>query len=129
MRSIPMPFQRARCNRQLVALVLTVGLASAIQAADRTEITFSDGRIFPESLTSTRDGTLYFGSLGQDSVYRATPKSSKADTWIRPKTNGLLTVLGAFADVPAGTLWVCASAAGGRDGAPVVGETALKAFS
>jgi sugar lactone lactonase YvrE len=120
---------QTRLNRQLATLALTVGLACATQAADRAEITFADGRIFPESLTSTRDGTLYFGSLGQDSVYRATPKSSRADTWIRPKTNGLQTVLGVFADEPAGTLWVCASAAGGRDGAPVVGETALKAFS
>jgi streptogramin lyase len=40
-----------------------------------------------------------------------------------------MTVLGVFADEPAGTLWVCASATGGRGGAPVVGETALKAFS
>jgi sugar lactone lactonase YvrE len=114
---------------KFATLALTVGLVCAIQAADRTEITFSDGRIFPESLTSTKNGAVYFGSLGQDSVYRAAPKSPKADTWIRPKTNGLQTVLGVFADEPAGTLWVCASAAGGRDGAPVVGETALKAFS
>ena len=119
----------ARLDGRFATLALTVGLACATQAADRAEITFADGRIFPESLTSTRDGTLYFGSLGQDSVYRATPRSAKADTWIRPKTNGLQTVLGVFADEPAGTLWVCASAAGGRDGAPVVGETALKAFS
>ena len=34
-----------------------------------------------------------------------------------------------FADEAAGMLWVCASASGGRGGAPVVGETALKAFS
>ena len=40
-----------------------------------------------------------------------------------------MTVLGVFADEPAGTLWVCASATGGRGGAPVVGETALKAFN
>ena len=120
-----MPFQ----GMKFATLVLTVGLGSAIQAADRTEITFADGRIFPESLTSTKDGAVYFGSLGQDSVYRAAPKSSKADTWIRPKTNGLRTVLGVFADESAGMLWVCASAAGGRDGAPAVGETALKAFS
>jgi sugar lactone lactonase YvrE len=33
-----------------------------------------------------------------------------------------------FADEPAGLLWVCASASGGRKGAPYVGETALKAF-
>jgi len=109
----------ARLDGRFATLALTVGLACATQAADRAEITFADGRIFPESLTSTRDGTLYFGSLGQDSVYRATPRSAKADTWIRPKTNGLQTVLGVFADESAGTLWVCASAAGGRDGAPV----------
>ncbi|MEO8257761.1 MAG: hypothetical protein ABI868_10500 [Acidobacteriota bacterium] len=110
-------------------MTLTLGLACVAQAADRTEITFSDGRIFPESLTSTKNGALYFGSLGQDSVYRAAPDASKAETWIKAKSNGLLTVLGVFADESAGTLWVCASAGGGRGGAPVVGETALKAFS
>jgi len=108
--------------------MVVVGLACAAQAADRTEITFADGRIFPESLTSTKNGAVYFGSLGQDSVYRAAPKSSKAETWIAPKTAGLQTVLGVLADEPAGTLWVCTSATGGRGGAPVVGETALKAF-
>jgi sugar lactone lactonase YvrE len=113
----------------LAALVVAVGFMCVAQAADRPEITFADGRIFPESLTSTKNGTIYFGSLGQDSVYRATPRSSTAERWIQAKANGLQTVLGVFADEPAGTLWVCASAAGGRDGAPVVGETALKAFS
>ena len=39
------------------------------------------------------------------------------------------TVLGVLADEPAGVLWVCTSASGGRNGAPYVGETALKAFS
>ena len=100
----------------------------SLQAADRAEITFADARIFPESLTSTKDGTLFFGSLGQDSVYRAQSASSKAEVWIQPKANGLSTVLGVLADEDSGTLWVCASATGGRNGAPVVGETALKAF-
>jgi sugar lactone lactonase YvrE len=112
---------------KFATVVLAAGLACVAQAADRTEITFADGRIFPESLTSTKNGAVYFGSLGQDSVYRAAPKSSKAETWIPPKANGLQTVLGVFADEPAGTLWVCTSTTGGR-GAPVVGETALKAF-
>jgi sugar lactone lactonase YvrE len=117
-----------RINRAFTTFALAAGLVCAAHAADRTEITFADGRIFPESLTSTKNGAVYFGSLGLDSVYRAAPKSSKAETWIQPKTSGLQTVLGVFADEPAGTLWVCASATGGR-GAPVVGETALKAFS
>src|SRR5262249_10654671 len=110
-------------------IAVVVASVCGLQAADRAEITFADGRIFPESLTSTRNGDLYFGSLGLDSVYRATSKESKATTWIQPKANGLMTVLGVFADERAGVLGVCASASGGRGGAPYVGETALKAFN
>jgi len=80
-------------SRVFIALVV-VGLACAAQAADRAEITFAGSRIFPESVTSTKNGTLYFGSLGQDSVYRATPTSTKAEVWIRPKSNGLQSDLG-----------------------------------
>jgi sugar lactone lactonase YvrE len=115
--------------RRYVTFAAVAILVCGVQAADRSEITFADSRIFPESLTSTRNGTLYFGSLGQDSVYRAMPNATKAETWIQPKANGLQTVLGVFADESAGTLWVCSSASGGRGGAPVVGETALKAYS
>jgi sugar lactone lactonase YvrE len=111
-----------------VALALAATLVCTLQAQDRSTITFADGRIFPESLTSSKDGAIYFGSLGTDSVYRAASKSSVAQVWIKPKTAGLMTVLGVLADDRAGVLWVCASATGGRNGAPVVGETALKAF-
>ena len=115
-------------HRALV-LVAFAAMVCTLVAADRAEITFADGRIFPESLTSTRNGDLYFGSLGLDSVYRASSKSSQATTWIQPKSNGLTTVLGVLADEQSGVLWVCASASGGRGGAPIVGETALKAFN
>ena len=115
-------------SRWMTVCALATMLVCSLAAADRQEITFADGRIFPESLTSTKDGTLFFGSLGQDSVYRAASSSSKAEVWIKPKANGLSTVLGVFADEKAGTLWVCASTTGGR-GTPVVGETALKAFN
>src|SRR5205814_9395831 len=87
---------RGDMKRSLIfaALVAAVG---GIQAADRAEITFADARIFPESLTSTKNGDLYFGSLGQDSVYRAASTSTQATMWIKPKTNGLTTVLGVLA--------------------------------
>jgi sugar lactone lactonase YvrE len=112
-----------------IALTVTAALVCTLQAQDRSTITFADGRIFPESLTSAKDGAIYFGSLGTDSVYRADPKSSVAQVWIKPKTSGLMTVLGVLADDRAGVLWVCASATGGRNGQPAVGETALKAFT
>ncbi len=116
-------------SRHLVISAFAVATVCGLQAADRAEITFADGRIFPESLSSTKNGDLYFGSLGQDAVYRATSKESQATVWIKPKSSGLMTVLGVLADEKAGALWVCASATGGRGGAPYVGETALKAFS
>ena len=104
-------------------------MVCGLAAADRAEVTFADGRIFPESLSSTKNGDLYFGSLGLDAVYRASSKESKATAWIPAKSNGLTTVLGVLADEKAGVLWVCTSASGGRNGAPFVGETALKAFN
>jgi sugar lactone lactonase YvrE len=122
---------RILASRHLVvsAFALAVAAVCGVQAADRAEITFADARIFPESLTSTKNGDVYFGSLGQDAVYKAASKNSQATVWIKPKSNGLTTVLGVFADEKAGALWVCTSASGGRNGQPYVGETALKAFS
>ena len=115
-------------HRSRFIFAAAILIVSTALAADRTEITFSGERIFPESLSSTKDGTLYIGSLGQDSVYRAAPNSSKADTWIQPKSNGLHFVLGVLADEKRGTLWVCTSSSGGENGEPVVGETVAKAF-
>ena len=113
----------------VVVTLVAAALACVVQAADRSTITFSDGRIFPESLTSTGNGDLYFGALGQDAVYKAAKESSVATVWIKPKTAGLQQVLGVLADEKAGVLWVCTSATGGRGGQPVVGETALKSFA
>jgi sugar lactone lactonase YvrE len=114
-------------SRHLVVLACGVALVCGLQAADRAEITFADARIFPESLTSTKNGDLYFGSLGHDSVYRATSSSTQATTWIKPKSNGLVTVLGVFADESAGVLLVCTSTPGARN--TFAGGTMVKAFS
>src|ERR1700750_2462759 len=124
-----MSFSTISPSRPIAAAIALVLIAACgLEAADRPEVTFSDGRIFPESLTSTKNGDLYFGSLGLDAVYRAPSKSAQATPWITAKSNGLTTVLGGLADESAGVLWVCSSASGGRRGAPYVGETALKAF-
>lgn len=116
--------------RGLFALAVVAVMVCGVYAAEtRTQIGFADAKIFPESLTSTKNGAVYFGSLGQNAVYRAAPNAAQASVWIKPGSNGLQQVLGVFADEKAGTLWVCTSQTGGRGGAPVVGETALKAFS
>jgi hypothetical protein len=46
--------------RSFGTLAFVVALSCLAQAADRTTITFADGRIFPESLTSTKNGDIYF---------------------------------------------------------------------
>jgi hypothetical protein len=112
----------------VVAAAALVAAACGGSGTDR-EITFADARIFPESVTSSAGGDLYFSSLGHNSVYRAAANTTQAVQWIPPKANGLNFVLGVFADEQAGLLWVCSSADGGRNGAPYVGETALKAFN
>ena len=64
-------------------------------------------RTFPESITSTADGTLIIGSMAQGQVLRAAPGTSEAAPWIKPGTDGMLSVVGVLADERSGTLWVC----------------------
>jgi sugar lactone lactonase YvrE len=65
--------------------------------------------VFPESITSTADGTLIVGSLGHGNVSRIAPGKTLAEEWIKPGTGGLNQVLGVFADEKARTLWVCSN--------------------
>jgi glucose/arabinose dehydrogenase len=102
--------------------------SSRLPTQARTEITLSDSGASPENLTSSQDGTVYFGSMTSGTIYRAAPGASRAEPWIQASTAGLSNVLGVLADDKTNTLWVCQNATGGRGGAPVVGQTALRSF-
>src|ERR1700678_26535 len=93
----------------LGATALIFIAASAYAAQSITEITLPGTRIFPESITSTPDGTLIVGSLGHGNVLRIAPGSSTAEEWIKPGTGGLNQVLGVYADDKGKTLWVCSN--------------------
>lgn len=99
------PFQRLALSAASLLLVAASGLA----AASITEITLPGTRIFPESITSTSDGTIYVGSLGHGDVMRIAPGSSNAEEWIKPGTGGLNQILGVYADEKGKTLWVCSN--------------------
>ncbi len=64
-------------------------------------------------------------------VFRVRPGAATAESWIKPGTNGLLSVLGVLADEKSKTLWVCSSDLSGL-GIVVPSEsekqTALKSF-
>jgi len=66
--------------------------------------------------------------MAKGTIYRAAPGASRAEPWILASTTGLTNVLGVLADDKSNTLWVCQNSTGGRDGAPVVGQTALRSF-
>ena len=45
-------------------------------------------RAFPESITSTRDGTLFVGRLGEGGVVRADPRTGLAALFVAPGAAG-----------------------------------------
>ena len=94
---------------RLQATILMVGVVSAYAAQPVTEITLPGTRLFTESITSTKDGTLIVGSLGKGNVSRIPHATTTVTEWIKPGTNGLNAVYGVFADEKFKTLWVCSN--------------------
>lgn len=112
MRNAPAPStgtaRRAKASR-ISAFKLAAALAASAATADaqRGDIRIADTDVFPESVTSTSDGTIYSGSI-KGNVYRAAPNESQALPWITAnEANGILTILGVFADEASDTLWLC----------------------
>jgi streptogramin lyase len=118
-----MRHQTAR--RILFTLVVFASASPAARGQDRTEITINDTGVQAENLTSSQDGTVYFGSTAKGTIYRAAPGGAQAEPWIRASAAGLSNVL---ADDKTNTLWVCKNNTGGRGGTPAVGQTALRSF-
>src|SRR6476619_3673107 len=115
-------------NRTLIALITVAALSPPVRAQSRSEIIVNDTGIQAENVTSSEDGSVYFGSTAKGTIYRAAPGAAHAEPWIQASTAGLTNVLGLLADDKRGTLWVCQNNTGGRGGAPIVGQTALRSF-
>jgi len=90
-----------------IATVIMMSNVSAQSAPD--SVTVPGARAFPESITSTSDGTLYVGSLASGGVSRVPPGSTEAQAWIAPGAFGTRSTFGLLADEKTGTLWVCSN--------------------
>lgn len=112
----------------VACVIACATIAPPTHAQARTEITINDTGVMPENITSSRDGSVYFGSTAKGTIYRALPGASVAEPWILASTSGLTNVLGVLADEKSNTLWVCQNVAGGRGGAPVTGQNAVRTF-
>ena len=114
--------------RAVFALAAVTSFSAVLRTQSRTEVAINDTGVQAENLTSSQDGSPYFGSTAKGTIYRAAPGASQAEPWIQASTAGLTNVLGVLADDKTNTLWVCQNNTGGRGGAPVVGQTALRSF-
>jgi sugar lactone lactonase YvrE len=86
---------------------LLAGLAPAGVFAAAVDVVIDDTDVYPESITSTRAGDLFTGSV-KGIIYRAQPGESKARAFILPDAgNGLGSVFGVLAHEASGTLWAC----------------------
>ena len=118
----------ARAIRRL-ALAGACGLG-CLGAARAGDVTIPGLVDFPESMSGTPDGTLYFSSFAGGRILRSAPGASEAQEWIKQGTDGLSSVLGVLADPKSNTLYACSDDARWA-GIVVPGgdeKTALKLF-
>lgn len=69
-------------------------------------------RYFPEGVAMTSNGTCFAGSLNEGCIHRSLPGATWMEPFIAPGSNGLVSVLGLWADENRNILWACSSDAG-----------------
>src|SRR5580700_1017541 len=121
---------RVRCLPKFAFLALV--LSFTVQAASQQveSIPVPGAKAFPESITSTSDGVLFVGRVGDGGIVRVKPRRAESTVFVQPGAAGSRSILGVFADEASSTLWACSndlSALGG----PATGSdtrSALKGF-
>lgn len=100
------PFTSIWIRRTAAVNVCVISLA--LFAAEKiTEISISQPKdLFPESITSLKDGTIILGSV-PGGIFKIKPGDTEAQPFIAREGNGFTTLLGVLADEKANTLWVC----------------------
>lgn len=89
-----------------IAALVSAAFACALFAAEPAPIVIQSKNLFPESITSTSDGTIIVGSYGTSGVWRIPAGTTTASPWIdASKNKGPL--LGVLADEKSGRLLVC----------------------
>jgi streptogramin lyase len=112
---------------KLVLACVLPGAMAGCATAPRGDVLIDDQAVYPESLSSTRQGKLYIGSSSKGIIYFAGERDTTARPWIVPSAqNGLQAVYGVLAHEPSRTLWVC-SVPGGSAARPGA-VTSLVAF-
>ena len=93
----------------LTASVAIIAAASGVYAQDDlAKLQIGDNqRVFPESITSTADGTIYAGSMMSGLIFKGKMGDPMATQWAPQATEGAPSVAGVYADEKSGLLWAC----------------------
>jgi streptogramin lyase len=121
---------RRRVAYLAIAVAVLSSATSLAAIAETRSIALPGRRAFPESLTSTADGTLFIGRLGDGGIVRANARSGEVAVFVPPGASESRSILGVFADERANMLWACSndlSALGGPSGSGD-SRSALKGF-
>lgn len=62
---------RQTVNRLLFTVAAVTSLSVLVRAQDRKEVTINETGTQAENLTSSQDGSVYFGSTAKGTIYRA----------------------------------------------------------
>ncbi len=90
------------------ALALAAGIAGTAGAQELDRLQIGDNQpVFPESITSTADGTIYAGSMMSGFIFKGKMGDASAAAWVQPVTEGPTGVAGVYADEKNGLLWAC----------------------
>jgi sugar lactone lactonase YvrE len=104
-------------------------IAPSTTAVAPAELLIRGEKIYPESLTSTADGTVIIGSIGTRTIFQVKPDSATARPWIGPDREPTLGVFGVYADDSSNTLWACFSSARGSNHGGATAPSALHAYN
>jgi streptogramin lyase len=118
------------CSLEFVVLIVGLGFSGRVTRAQLESIPIPGMKAFPESITSTTDGTLYVGRVGDGGIVRIKPRTAGSTIFVQPGASGSRSILGVFADEASSTLWACSndlSALGGPATGSDIGS-ALKGF-
>ena len=95
-------------RKRTASLAVLLALAGPAMAGPASVALPGDGA-YPESITSTADGTLYVSSFSDGGIFRVKPGASEGEVWVKPGAFGTRSTFGLLADEKTNTLWACSN--------------------
>ena len=92
-------------------VTVALGLTHTAQAAppQLRSVPIPGTKPFPESITSTSNGALFIGRVGDGGIVRIKPRTAERTVFVEPGALGSRSIMGVFADEAANTLWACSN--------------------